>query len=351
MTASLAHCETERSSAAAAASNASRTSSVTRIPTYGFLLKSSPIGCGDNAEYTSLRSAHFQRELPVVPVVCCTRLRHGAAEAERIAKAFTTENPIRETVMLPFGDADLPIFASDATRVPTRRRRWLQDEVLLLVACYPAGEPVADISKRFGRSLTAIYGKARRLGLSRPQRGMAGLGAGEALPEQIEMALSVPLLDLVPPTPAAPPFLPPVEAPAPVRKPAKPFRLTPLGGRQTVWSPDLVRRLILLWVAGFHHTAIAEVLSLTPCGVSSKAVRISLPYRGSMRLSKDATEARRVDAAGGSIPAFIVDGAGRHLIGKACNLSGVFFFAPRGTHTSVEAKLTLHYDRMRQAAF
>jgi len=134
-----------------------------------------------------------------------------------------------------------------------------------------------------------------------------------------------------------------------MRQPAKPFRLTPLGGRQTVWSPELVRRLILLWVAGFHHTVIAEVLDLTPCGVSSKAVRISLPYRGTMKLSKNVTEARRVDTAGGAIPPFIVDGAGRHLIGKACNLSGVFFFGPRGTRTSVEAKLTLHYDRMRQS--
>ena len=168
--------------------------------------------------------------------------------------------------------------------------------------------------------------------------------------EQIEMALPVPALDLVAPTPANPPFHPPTEAPTPVRKPAKPFYLTPLGGRQTVWSPELVRRLILLWVAGFHHTVIAEVLELTPCGVSSKAVRISLPYRGSMKLSKNAAEARRVDGVGGAIPPFIVDGAGRHLIGKACNLSGVFFFGPRGTRTSVEAKLTLHYDRMRQAA-
>lgn len=93
------------------------------------------------------------------------------------------------------------------------------------------------------------------------------------------------------------------------------------------------------------------MLGLTPCAVSSKAVRISLPYRSSMKLSKDVAEARRVDAVGGVIPSFIVDGEGRHLTGKACNLSGIFFFGPRGTHTSVEAKLTLHYDRMRQSAF
>lgn len=291
--------------------------------------------------------------------------------------------------MPPFRDAELPVVLVNLPSVAGCRRRWLQDEILSLASCYPAGEPVADISKRFGRSSTAIYGKARRLGLSRPQRRTSVLVAEdippgqikvalsvptlglvaptpanppflpplEALvaegvpPAQVEAALPVPILDLVAPTPANPPFLPPVELPAPLRKPAKPFHLTPLGGRQTVWSPELVRRLILLWVAGFHHTVIAEVLDLTPCGVSSKAVRISLPYRGSLKLSKDVAEARRVDAAGGALPSFIVDGAGRHLIGKACNLSGIFFYGTRGTHTSVEAKLTLHYDRMRQSAF
>jgi hypothetical protein len=252
--------------------------------------------------------------------------------------------------MFPFRDAEMPVVLVKLPPAVSCRRRWLQEEILSLISRYPAGDPVVDISKCFGRSSTAIYGKARRLGLSRPQRGTPVLVVESIPPGQIEMTPPAPTLDLVVPTPANPPFLPPVEAPAPVRKPAKPFHLTPLGGRQTVWSPELVRRLILLWVAGFHHTVIAEVLDLTPCGVSSKAVRISLPYRGSMKLSKNVTEARRVDIVGGAVPSFIVDGAGRHLIGKACNLSGVFFFGPRGTRTSVEAKLTLHYDRMRQAA-
>lgn len=252
--------------------------------------------------------------------------------------------------MLPIRDAEMPVVLVNLPPAASNRRRWLQEEILSLTSRYPAGDPVADISKWLGRSSTAIYGKARRLGLSRPQRGTSVLVVESIPPKQIEMAPPAPTLDLVAPTPANPPFLPPVEAPAPVRKPAKPFHLTPLGGRQTVWSPELVRRLILLWVAGFHHTVIAEVLDLTPCGVSSKAVRISLPYRGSLKLSKDVAEARRVDAVGGAVPLVIVDGTGRPLIGKTCNLSGIFFFGSRGTRTSVEAKLTLHYDRMRQAA-
>lgn len=217
------------------------------------------------------------------------------------------------------------------------RRRWTPEEALSLAESYPAGEAVSAISQRLARSTTAIYGKARRLKLSRPQRGRTAQ-----------------VLDLVAPTPDNPPFMSPAshaEAPAPVPKAAKAFQLTPLGGRQTVWSPDLVRRLVLLWVAGFHHTTIAAALGLTPCGVSSKAVRVSLPYRGTAKLSKDVEAARRVDAAGGAVPPVITDTAGRRFIGKSCNMNGNLFYGERGIRTSVEAKLTLHYDRMSQAAF
>ena len=219
--------------------------------------------------------------------------------------------------MFLFRDADLPASACGTTTASPSRRRWLGAEILSLVSSYPAGEPVADISKRIGRSLTAIYGKARRMGLHRPQRGAPASVVDEVPPEQIEMAwpAPAPILDLVPPTPANPPFLPPVEMPAPAPQPVprqpKPFRLTALGGRQTVWRPELVDRLILLWVAGFHHTVIAEVLDLTPCGVSSKAHRIALPFRAGMDLSKDVAAARCVDAAGGEVPKVIITASGR----------------------------------------
>ena len=257
--------------------------------------------------------------------------------------------------MLSSSNTGLPIFAPYAIKAAPCRRRWLQDEILALASCYPAGERVVDISKRIGRSLTAIYGKARRMGLHRPQRGTPVAVVGEAPPEQIEMVWPVPAptLDLVPPTPANPPFLPPVEMPAPIPAPRqpKPFRLTVLGGRQTVWSPELVDRLILLWVAGFHHTVIAEVLDLTPCGVSSKAHRISLPFRAGVNLSKDVAAARRADAAGGIVPKFIITASGRRLTRKRCNMTGTWFYGDARTHTCAEAKMTLHYDRMQAAAF
>ena len=252
-------------------------------------------------------------------------------------------------------DAVLPVFVSDVSPATTCRRRWLRAEILSLAWSYPAGEPVADISKRFGRSLAAIYGKARRLGLSRPQRGTSAPIVAEVPPEQIEIAWPAPAsaLDLVAPIPTNPPFLPPVEMPAatPDPKHSRSFYLTPLGGRQTVWTPELVHRLVLLWAAGFHHTTIAEVLDLTPCGVSSKAVRVSLPYRAGVTLSKDVAAARLVDATGGALPKVLLTSTGQEWISKVCNLSGRLFYGPRGTHTSVEAKLTLHYGRMQSAAF
>lgn len=154
--------------------------------------------------------------------------------------------------MPPLHDAGLPTSVPDPAVVPSCRRRWLQDEVLSLVSCYPVGEPVTDISKRFDRSPVAIYAKARRMGLHRPQRGALASVVDAASPEQIEMVWPdpAPAIDLVPPTPANPPFLLPVKT-LPVAVPKqpkqpKPFRLTPLGGRQTVWSPELVHRLVLL---------------------------------------------------------------------------------------------------------
>ena len=259
--------------------------------------------------------------------------------------------------MLLFRDADLPVSALGPVTALPSRRRWLEAEILSLVSAYPAGEPVLDISKRLGRSLTAIYGKARRMGLHRPQRGAPAAVVDEVPPEQVEMVwpAPAPVLDLVPPTPAIPPFLPPVAMPAPAPQPVprqpKPFRLTALGGRQTVWSPELVDRLILLWVAGFHHTVIAEVLDLTPCGVASKAHRISLPFRAGMSLSKDVAAARRVDAAGGEVPKVIFTASGRKLTRKRCNMTGAWFYGDAGTHTCAEAKVTLYYDRMQATAF
>jgi len=111
--------------------------------------------------------------------------------------------------MLPFRDAEMPFVLVNSPFVAGCRRRWLQEEILSLASCYPTGEPVTDISERFGRSITAIYGKARRLGLSRPLRGALAPVVDAAPLEQIEMALSAPPLDLVAPTPANPPFLPP----------------------------------------------------------------------------------------------------------------------------------------------
>lgn len=191
------------------------------------------------------------------------------------------------------------------------------------------------------------------MGLRRPQRRALAAVVKEVPLEQIKMAWPVPasVLDLVPPTPASPPFLPPLEMPAPAPRQPKPFRLTALGGRQTVWSPELVDRLILLWVAGYHHTVIAEVLALTPCGVSSKANRISLPFRAGVDLSKDVAAARRADAAGGIVPTVIFTASGRRLTRKRCNMTGIWFYGDAGTHTCAEAKMTLYYDRMQATAF
>lgn len=127
-------------------------------------------------------------------------------------------------------------------------------------------------------------------------------------------------------------------------------RRTPLNGRQITWTPEMVHRLVVLWVARFHYSTIAEVLVVTPRAASSKASRVSLPSHCGMVLSKDVDAARRVDALNIPMPKILVTRTGQQLIGRQCNLSGNWFYGSCGIRTSVETKLTEYYKRMQSAA-
>ena len=121
-------------------------------------------------------------------------------------------------------------------------------------------------------------------------------------------------------------------------KPA--YRWTCLDGRQTTWTPQLVARLAVLWSGGFHHETISDVLDVGPRAASSKASRVGLPARGRMLLSRDMDAARRVDEAEKPAPRKLRTTNGREVTGRYCNLSGLWFYGLKGTHTSPEAKLT-----------
>lgn len=119
------------------------------------------------------------------------------------------------------------------------------------------------------------------------------------------------------------------------------YRWTRLAGRLTVWTPQLVARLAVLWSAGFHHETISDVLDVGPRAASSKASRIGLPARGTLLpLSKDIETARRLDEQEKPAPKVLKLKSGHEVIGRQCRLSGMWFYGMRGTHTSPEAKLT-----------
>lgn len=122
-------------------------------------------------------------------------------------------------------------------------------------------------------------------------------------------------------------------------KPA--YRWTRLDGRQTVWTPQLVARLAVLWSAGFHHETISDVLDVGPRAASSKANRIGLPARGTLLpLSRNMEAARRLDELEKPAPKVLKLKSGHEVIGRPCSLSGMWFYGVRGVHTSPEAKLT-----------
>ena len=119
------------------------------------------------------------------------------------------------------------------------------------------------------------------------------------------------------------------------------YSWTRLDGRQTVWTPQLVARLAVLWSAGYHHGTISDVLDVGPRAASSKASRIGLPARRTLLpLSKDMDAARRLDEMEKPAPKTLKLKSGREVIGRPCSLSGIWFYGLRGTHTSPEAKLT-----------
>ena len=203
------------------------------------------------------------------------------------------------------------------TLAPGPRRRWDDDEIAFLRARYSdVSQPVRAIAGLLARSPASVRAKARRLCLRR-------------------------LRPLTSCTPQLPPSPPAVPACAP-----NSYRLTRLGGREHVWNEDRVHRMIRLWVAGYHHTVISEVLGVGARAASTKASRISLPARTGVDLSHDVEAARRLDVAGREVPKALRDAQGKLRVGKHCNLTGAWFYGPVGIHTCPEAKQTLHYQRL-----
>ncbi len=231
------------------------------------------------------------------------------------------------------------IFLEAQTAVrpkPSRRRHWSDDHVGLLLSDYPTFKPVRDICAELGRSVGAIYGKARRLNLRRPPR-QAG---------QVDHAAQAPIPDFAselaqPHTDPAPQFsLPQLPAPPPASK--QEAKRTKLGGRHGRWTRDdgaLSVRLERLYIAGFHDTCIATILGVSSGAVWSRAWSINCPHRDPKALRHDIEAARLVDRQATPLPQTAVCWKlGKPLTRRRCNIKGEHFWADRGSRFSNDAR-------------
>lgn len=198
-----------------------------------------------------------------------------------------------------------------------------------------------DIAAALGRSMGAIYAKARRLDLKRPRREATPGGRGGAVvPRLPDPPSSTPALQLV---------LPGLPAPEP--RPKGRIERTKSGGRAGLWTRDdgaMSVRLERLFLAGFRDTTIAAVLGVTPVAVFSRAWAINLPRRDPKTLRDDVEAARRIDREAASLPEAVTCWRrGKVLTRRRCNVKGDPFWGERGSRYSNDARRLHLFQALR----
>lgn len=274
------------------------------------------------------------------------------------------------------------VVAEVTSGKPTRPARWSEANVGVLRSEYPTLRPVRDISAELGRSVGAIYGKARRLDLKRPKRGAAPTpsAAPPPLPDLLMPSaprVAEPVSEPSSPTDTPPyiaepaPALPPPEVtaarvaePAPVspfpavtppEPPKQPVKRTKLGGREGRWVCNdgaLSVRLERLHLAGFHDSCIAAVLGVTSAAVLTRAWAINCPDRDVTRLRHDVEAARLVDRQAAPLPKTVValdrkTRTPKTLTRKRCNVKGDFYWGERDSRYCSDARRLPYFDDLR----
>lgn len=207
----------------------------------------------------------------------------------------------------------LPTPADAATRTGRGPKAWDVRGVRRLIDLWCRNLPGTTIGGLIGRSASAVYNKARWLGLHRRPR--SALLRGEPPPSL--------LLD------------------APVAEPGfvKP-ELARRGKRgEVVWTPDLEADLERRWLALQLPGGIGRDLGLSKSCVASHAHRMQLPCRAGIPLHDDYDPARG-------------EGAAKFFTGwvrRVCNIRRRPFWArvsDRGTRYSNEARRQATYRAM-----
>ncbi len=280
----------------------------------------------------------------------------GGLQPTDTQHAFVTEQPA-ETPLLQTAH----VVGTPAPPLSSRRQLWSAASVGLLRVEYPTAKLVRDISAELGRSVGAVYGKARRLNLKRRRRG--------AVPAEAVVApfVPAPAPDVPQPSAAAapePPPVPPAPQPAlPVSQPtlsvsepppARKAERTKLGGRPGCWTENdgvLSERLERLFIANFVPLCIAAVLGVTEGSVTTRAWVVNCPRRDPQVLRHDVEAARLVDRLAAPLPGSVYSWkSGKALVRKRCSRKGHHIWGANGTTLSNDAKRQRSYKILMASA-
>ena len=302
----------------------------------------------------SAHNAPIQRSLPLFQVVRPEPVRNTAPHCAN-ASLHTHSHPAQ---VIEQATGLLPQQGLFATAMPagprsSRRHLWSAASVDVLRSDYPTAKLVLDISAELGRSVGAVYGKARRLGLRRPCRGAAPADAAVLLPAPAPEALQPSASPAPEPSPPHVRLasLSPKPAPTPQPSPARKVELTKLGGRAGRWTKNdgaLSERLERLFIGGFTTPCIAAVLDVTDAAVRTRAWVVNCPRRDLKLLRHDVEAARLVDRLAAPLPLSIPSWTdGKMLVRKPCKRKGNFFWGTSGIHFSNDAKRQHGYRDLR----
>jgi hypothetical protein len=259
------------------------------------------------------------------------------------------------------------VQAKHAVRVqPRTRQPWSATSIRALISDYSTAIPVIDIAARLGRSKGSIYGKAGRLGLRRPARKNPNPESAVALDfptramaDEIRALVTSadnPIVVTGPiiisgeePKPEPPPP-PAVPVDGKNTEPPRPYLLTPVDGRLSVWFPDMVERMMRLWLANVNHDVIAEVLgpAITGKAVQSKYKRVGLFPRHGLILNRDIEFARAIDRQAAPLPKVIRDHRNKPSRLRRCAMSGVLCYTDKDMY-SPQYKQTKRYQNSGSA--
>jgi len=174
----------------------------------------------------------------------------------------------RETVLDWAVTLDLPTPEDRPMRRSTGPKAWATGDYFRFIESWLKGWHAASIGEQFGRSVGAIWSKARWLGLPRRDRKTVFRPSTTSLPEAPAVGLLPAELEFCVTTSTGERL--------PIRKILK--------RGHVYWTPELEAELANRYWANQHYEAIAAEWGLSARSIASRACRLELPRRERCKL-------------------------------------------------------------------